>query len=111
MLTPKHTPGPWTHKQAYEDGSGSILGKDGKAVATITSNSRRPAEEKKANARVIASLPDLLEWAHKARGFLLRICDQEDGERFPIDAQLERAGELIRESFAVMEDVETERGN
>ena len=55
-----HTPGPWQHVKKYGDNSGPINGPDGKAVASIVGNSTRPAEEKLANARLIASAPELL---------------------------------------------------
>jgi hypothetical protein len=59
------TRGPWTFKRKYLDNSGSILGADAKTVAAITSNGTRPAEEKLANARLIAAAPELLEALQK----------------------------------------------
>jgi hypothetical protein len=58
-MTTKHTQGPWTVKKP-NCGFG-IFDASGKSVAAILSTQNRPTEEKKANANLIASAPELLE--------------------------------------------------
>ena len=66
MTNTKHTPGPWMHlgrdgKPQTEPWNGwAIKGPDGKGIAACASSVKRLDEEKFANARLIASAPDLL---------------------------------------------------
>ena len=73
MTTPKHTPEPWIavpnvyHNPLCPDPirgaeSWSIRerSKTGRVVAQITSNIKRPPEEKEANAHLLAAAPKLL---------------------------------------------------
>lgn len=55
-----NTRGPWTYNKRYADNSGVILSADGKSVAAIAASVQRSADEKLANARLIAAAPDLL---------------------------------------------------
>jgi len=53
----KHTPGPWSVESDTRIEYGPILAGEGFCVATVS----RDPREWKANARLIASAPDLLE--------------------------------------------------
>lgn len=74
------TPGPWTFRRKYLDNSGSIIGADAKTVAAITSNGTRPAEEKLANARLIAAAPDLLDALKDAYEHIFVAAPKDDKE-------------------------------
>lgn len=60
-MTTKHTPGPWSFKTVSTDGASSVKGADGRGVASVSGNIRRPADEMVANAALIAAAPELLE--------------------------------------------------
>ena len=55
MTQGKHTPGPWV-----QSGDACIVGQDRKDVAYLTRNTM-PNPELRANARLIAAAPDMLE--------------------------------------------------
>ena len=55
-----HTPGPWaTHGEATFAGH-KVVDQNKRSVAAFPSNGTRPADERNANARLIAAAPDLL---------------------------------------------------
>ncbi len=63
MNTTKHTPGPW-HVVTIDQSIGSVEASDGSAVAQaqIRGTLRNPNhEERRANARMMAASPELLE--------------------------------------------------
>lgn len=53
----KHTPGPWTHDETW----GLILSRDGSEVAACHAGRSGSKAETQANARLIATAPDLFE--------------------------------------------------
>jgi hypothetical protein len=65
----EHTPGPWTIEGVgvgghYKTINGArIVDCNGVCVATITRKADKPIDQKKADARLIAAAPDLLEAA------------------------------------------------
>lgn len=66
MNEPKHTPGPWTYKRIKYRGYTaikSVIAESGKEVARITDDYSCVED---ADARLIASAPDLLEAAKHA---------------------------------------------
>ncbi|MBK8871854.1 MAG: hypothetical protein IPN19_12700 [Elusimicrobia bacterium] len=79
MKTQTHTPGPWS--VGCEDLGGEALcykvyGKDNQKIATV---GRWNSVGDHANARLIASAPELLEIAYAYRN-LLKSMSQSDGE-------------------------------
>ena len=66
-----HTPGPWGL-----DGN-LIEGPDGERVACITAYSRRTPKQK-ANARLIAAAPDLLEALRGMMDAYMDLCDENE---------------------------------
>jgi len=52
----KHTPGPWTSREAYDNGEpcGMVIGPMGYDIATSNE------DENRANARLIAAAPEML---------------------------------------------------
>ena len=62
-MTKAHTPGPWaTYGEATFAGH-KVVDKNKRSVAAFASNGTRPADERNANARLIAAAPELLEAA------------------------------------------------
>jgi hypothetical protein len=71
----KHTPKPWLGRP-YNDPVG-ICGCDevGLQIAFVTSPDEKRRDELKANARLIAAAPELLEELKKARAEIWRLLD------------------------------------
>jgi hypothetical protein len=69
MSQPKHTPGPWTVDPHFLD---DIMAADGLDVATVvlTGEHCRDMPERRANARLIAAAPELLEACKEAALFM-----------------------------------------
>lgn len=70
------TPRPWKFELKYADGSGVFLGPDGRSVAAISGNIKRPREEKEANAALIVHAVNTLEVMEEAKVALelARVC-------------------------------------
>ena len=75
MIESKHTPGPWIVDTDHiiQDGGTS----DENTIAIVGDQ-----EEWKANARLIAAAPDLLEALKHARGFIIRYGTIKEGAGF-----------------------------
>ena len=64
------TPGPWVDDDSRKVYSKRVIRMNGVIVATMPSDgSMMPLEEKDANARAIAALPELVEAAHAVLNF------------------------------------------
>jgi hypothetical protein len=92
-----HTPGPWTIQQAgYES---YILGRiRGGRVASIY-ESDQPTDEERANARLIAAAPELLEACRGVLGLFDRLVIRPDGDHDSPDtdpAYIATLGEFAR---------------
>jgi hypothetical protein len=64
----QHTPGPWRHEWSGFDFE--VTQTDGVCVADLIN--QEDAQETEANARLIATAPDMLEVLHAAEQFLSR---------------------------------------
>ena len=67
MTQGKHTPGPWV-----QSGDACIVGQDRKDVAYLTRNTM-PNPELRANARLIAAAPNMLEALRVARAAIVSL--------------------------------------
>ncbi len=69
MEKAQHTPGPWVVNGEARYAGFNVVDKTGRSVAAFPSNSKRPDDERNANAHLIAAAPELLaaleglEWA------------------------------------------------
>lgn len=81
-----HTPGPWILKPYRKDFSIGISG-ESEYVVTVTGMS----EKDKANARLIAAAPELLEACKDALESLKRLIDAEGAYRVTNISQLQSA--------------------
>lgn len=79
MTKAQHTQGPWNVSKP-NCGLG-IFDVNGKSVAAISSNQSRSWEEKEANARLIASAPELLEALKASRAVLKSVIGTIDEMR------------------------------
>lgn len=69
-MTDKHTPGPWTI-EGHPQGTGfRVADANKRSVAAFPSTSRRPDDERIANARLIAAAPELLAALKEAHRLL-----------------------------------------
>jgi len=83
----KHTPAPWKFKDT--GASAKIISADGGTIATIIVTSKGTPEEKKANARLIAAAPELLEAAQKALDDCVDLIGTEAG--YALEAAIAKA--------------------
>ena len=80
---PQHTPGPWREDEIGQSGNILITDEQGVTVATCWKQPLDPPEWLPANARLIASAPDLLEGLERAFDLLEGIADKllyEEGQ-------------------------------
>jgi hypothetical protein len=98
-MNAQHTPGPW---QNYNSSNGriykswSVCNRDGSRIAKIEQMPGQSSEEEAANARLIASAPDLLEALQDAE-FLLRKAGQLAG---PMQDSFNRSAADARAAIA-----------
>lgn len=87
-----HTPGPWFvfGNGASVGGGHPTVGDESSGLAS-TATKRRPVEEQKANARLIAAAPDLLDACREADGFLSQLV-LDGGEYVPLSQRLGMIG-------------------
>ncbi len=59
----RHTPGEWTHRQAYTDGEPNeqVIQRGAEVLASVHDLGNDRLEEMEANARVMHAAPELLE--------------------------------------------------
>ena len=74
-VTPKHTPGPWTLREYKESSNPYILINSGSWDIAHSRHSARDWEEERANARLIAAAPTMLEMIR----FLVDELENRDG--------------------------------
>jgi hypothetical protein len=80
-MTTHHTPGPWAHETALNMGYDTpvpyekITCPQGGYLAKAVNNGRVSDEETKANARLIAAAPELLEALELITEQYLQICE------------------------------------
>jgi hypothetical protein len=94
----QHTPGPWTHSQWGQTISINADGFTGIANINPSGNHKSgiPKPEDRANARLIAAAPDLLETAK------LALADLQESEKRN-GYQNFKSGELLRAAIAKAE--------
>ena len=102
--TQKHTPGPWTHAEAYDNGEPVCIRIDSGAqtVAEVVFDSLHN-DEIDANARLIAAAPDLLK-AAKDLLSLKEIKDCLSGRWSTADPINYNRAEQLRAAIAKAED-------
>lgn len=96
----KHTPGPWEAREvrtqvgrAFRIGAGEML-EAGKGCCIIYDDyCGNPDNERKANARLIAAAPDLLEIAQEIldRGYVSESIPEERADHLALRAAIARA--------------------
>lgn len=74
----KHTPGPWTAEKTA--GGYERIQKDGEIIAWTANQQYIPVKEHEANARLIASAPELLEALIDSKILLESLDLQDRGE-------------------------------
>ena len=74
----KHTPGPWA-----TDGGDTVVAMGNQIVVTAPAPDGASREEMKANARLIAAAPELLE---ALKGMLQAFLCTQDPDAYPSDA-------------------------
>jgi len=95
MSEQKHTPGPWK-ANLYLGGAYAIdrIAPNGDRLATVATVCG--ALETKANARLIAAAPDLLEACRNAERTIRRLCQMYNEEVDHIDEYLESSDKNIK---------------
>ena len=90
-----HTPGPWTIQYSTNDYEGNLIYANRAIAATITEETSETTPEDKANARLIAAAPAMLEAIETAGRIVGQV---QDMPRMSAD---ERAYALSRASDAL----------
>lgn len=86
----KHTPGPW-HYFETADGRCRVKPLNGKYIVAECSAMEPQCEEQRANARLMAAAPDLLEALKAARRFVVSSHEPVGSELDDIDAAIAKA--------------------
>ena len=97
-----YTQGPWTIDYAMNDYEGHYLNGAGRLVAMTNTVENEVTDEDRANARLIASAPDLLEALNKAISELTLSLNFEKG--YPDTIQVVKQGMEARKKATGQDD-------
>lgn len=75
---PTHTPGPWKVNGQAGYAGHTVIDTNGRSVAAFPSSSKRPKSERDANARLIASAPELLAALKDLEAFADHVFDNDE---------------------------------